>query len=61
MVCGVTAAGAHYLVQGLAGGTAGRASFIIAVLVLPALLQLTASGVRILVKHVQRARGSRQD
>jgi hypothetical protein len=60
LVCAVTAAGAHYLVQGLDGGTPDRAGFVITVLILPTLLQLAAQAMRVAMRRLHRARRARQ-
>ena len=55
LVCCVTAAGGRYLVQGLsAGNTAGRATFVISVLVLPMLLLMAVNATRLTVSAFQR-------
>jgi hypothetical protein len=59
LVCAVTAAGARYLVQGLAGGTPGRASFVIATLVLPMLLLLAVHFVQLASSTLRRRRRRR--
>jgi hypothetical protein len=60
LVCCVTAAGGRYLIQGLAGDTAGRASFVIAVLVLPMLLLIAVNLVRLTVGAWHRRRSPRR-
>jgi hypothetical protein len=59
LVCAVTAAGARYLVQGLAGGAPGRASFVIAVLVLPMLLLLAVHLLHLASSTLRRWRRRR--
>ncbi len=60
LVCCATAAGGHYLVQGLGSGSnRGRANFVIAVLVLPMFLVISANAVRLGVTALRHARRRR--
>mgnify|MGYP001821843962 CR=1 FL=1 len=45
-VCAVTAVAGRYLVQALAGDSVSRVQFVMAVLLLPVILLMVASGVR---------------
>jgi hypothetical protein len=60
LVCCVTAAGGRYLLQGVrADSTAGRATFVIAVLVLPMLLLIAVNAVRLAVAGLRGPRRRR--
>ena len=54
LVCCVTAAGGHYLVLGLSHGVPGRAMFVIAVLILPVLLVVSANLVHRVIRQQRR-------
>ena len=59
LCCAVTAAGGRYLVQGLSGGAAGRATFVIAILLLPMTILIGVHMVHRLAVWLERQKKRR--
>lgn len=59
LVSAMTAAGGRYLVEAVRGSVSSRATFVIAVLVLPMVLLVGANLVRIVAQMYVRARRKR--